>query len=120
MNKIIFLSFILLLIASCVKAQVIFQTDYQTQADYLIYSAKDKWDTDILVYWSESKLRATKDYQDGIWYKTKYKSQADITIDSTSYKSKARVSIYVINDKFRAGAKSKNGRKWLNEIKSNQ
>src|SRR5699024_5569442 len=117
MNKIIFLSFILLLMASCAKAQIIYQTDYETKADYLVFLAKDKWKADILVYWGESKLWENQNYQDGIWYKTEYKSQADLTIGFTSFKSKAIVSIYIINDKFKAGAKSKKRMEWLNQLK---
>lgn len=88
------LPFLLLLVLPFVglRAQVVFETSYKSEASHKVYVTKYKSEADVIVYLTDYKSEAKKD--SGIWYMTKYKSESDIIVYFTEYKSEADIKVY--------------------------
>lgn len=88
-------------IGAFVYAQVVYVTEYKSDADVVVYITDYKSDADLVVYKANYKSDASGNR--GVWYFTKYKSDADVVVYFTEYKSDADLIIYFSDYKSDAG-----------------
>lgn len=83
------------------QAQVIYSSNYRTEADVKVYVTHYKSEADLVVYKCRYKTEATGNR--GLWYFTSYKSEAKKRIYFTDYKSEADLIVYFTNYRSEAG-----------------
>ena len=101
---------VLALIGVAASGQVVYSTDYKSEAQVKVYVTKYKSEADLVVYKTTYKSEA--DANKGIWFFTNYKSEAKKKIWFTDYKSEADIVVYFTTYKSEAGWK-KNSKKHM-------
>src|SRR5690554_3470452 len=86
------------------NAQVVYSSEWKSEADVVVYVSEWKSDADLVVYKTEWKSEASKN--SGIWFFTEWKSDAKKMIYFTEWKSDADVIIYFTDWKSEAGWKN--------------
>jgi hypothetical protein len=83
------------------NSQVVYVTEWKSEATLKVYVSDSPADADIIVYKSEWKSEAEP--ESGIWYFTEWKTEADQLIYFTEWRSEADVVICYTNYKSEAG-----------------
>lgn len=108
--KPVILSFFFLLICLFAKAQTVFSTQYQSDAQVKVFVVDYASDADLVVYRAQYKSDAGDN--NGVWFFTDYASDAKKKIFFVKYASDADLKIYFASYKSDAGWKN-NSRKQL-------
>lgn len=87
------------------KAQVVYSTDWKSDADVKVFVTEWKSDADLIVY--KTTWKSDADKNDGIWFFTEWKSDAKKIIYFTEWKSDADVIVYFTDYKSDAGWQKK-------------
>jgi hypothetical protein len=87
------------------KAQVVYQTEWKSDANVQVYVTEWKSDADLIVY--KTTWKSDADKNEGIWYFTEWKSDAKKLLYFTTWKSDADLIIYYTESKSDAGWKNK-------------
>jgi hypothetical protein len=87
------------------KAQVVYQTEWKSDANVQVYVTEWKSDADLIVY--KTTWKSDADKNEGIWYFTEWKSDAKKLLYFTTWKSDADLIIYYTEYKSDAGWKNK-------------
>jgi len=66
------------------KAQKVYETNFKSEADRLVFVTDFKSEADYLIYETEFKSEAKK--SSGLWFWTDFKSEADYLIYFTKFK----------------------------------
>ena len=90
-----------------VQAQVVYSSEWKSEANAKIYVSEWKSEADLIVYKTEWKSEASKN--NGIWYFSEWKSESKI-IYFTDWKSDADIIIYFTEWKSEAGWKKQQKR----------
>ena len=85
--------------------QIVFPTDWKSEADKKVYVTDWKSEADMIVYKTDWKSEAKED--SGLWYTTDWKSEADWKIYYTDWKSEADIIVFFTDWKSEAGWKKK-------------
>jgi hypothetical protein len=93
--------FALLINTNQISAQIVYATQYTSEAHIKVYVTKYKSDADLVVY--KSKYKSDAQDNDGIWYFTDYSSEAKKKIYFTRYVSDADLIVYFTEYKSDAG-----------------
>ena len=105
MLKRLFILIPALLLCAAASAQIVYSTDWKSEAKVKVYVTEYKGEADLIVYKTEWKSEA-KD-NEGIWYFTQWKCEAKKAIYFTSWKSEADIIVYFTEYKGEAGWKKK-------------
>jgi hypothetical protein len=99
--------FALCLLLGCgrLQAQVVYQTEWKSDADIQVYVTEWKSDADLVVY--KTTWKSDADKNEGIWYFTEWKSDAKKKLYFTTWKSDASLIVYYTEYKSDAGWKNK-------------
>jgi len=100
------------------QAQVIYQTEWKSEASHLVFVTRWKSEADLIVHKTEWKSEAKA--QSGIWYFTGWKSVADMLVYFTKWKSEANLIVYYTTWKSEAGWRTKNSGKTKEEMCQNK
>ena len=103
--KRLFISMLMVMAVTAIKAQAVYSCEYTSDADVKVYVSDYKSDADLVVYKCDYKSDARGN--EGLWYFCKYKSDAKKKIYFTKYKSDAHLVIYFSKYKSDAGWKNK-------------
>jgi len=95
-----------LLTAAQSRGQLVYSTEYKSDADVKVFVSKYKSDADLIVY--KAPYKSDVEGNNGIWYFSEYKSDAKKKIYFTDYKSDADLVIYFTEYKSDAGWQHKN------------
>jgi hypothetical protein len=87
------------------KAQVVYQTKWKSDANVQVYVTEWKSDADLIV--CKTTWKSDADKNEGIWYFTEWKSDAKKLLYFTTWKSDADLIIYYTEYKSDAGWKNK-------------
>ena len=99
----LFLFILLALAGRAAAAQVVYVTEWKSEADTVVYVTEWKSEADVVVYVTDWKSEATPG--SGIWYYTEWTSEADVTVYLTEWASEADVVVYFTEWKSEAGPK---------------
>ncbi|HMX04308.1 MAG TPA: DUF6150 family protein [Chitinophagales bacterium] len=91
----------LLFFISNADAQIIYKTDWKSEAAKKVYVTDMPAEADIVVFKTEWKSDATED--SGQWYFTEWKDEADLIVYFTEWRSEADLVIYYTEYKEEAG-----------------
>lgn len=81
---------LILSFTSCITpiySQIVFETTYRSEADFILFETGWRADADFIIYKTESRGEARG--REGNWYFTKYRGEAGIKIFFTKFRSKA-------------------------------
>lgn len=85
-------TFFLIFYFTPLLSQVVYVTDWESEADKKVYVTEWKGEADLVVYKTDTKSEA-EDHE-GYWYTTEWKSEAKWKIFFTEWKSDADIVIY--------------------------
>lgn len=97
----------LLLFSVFSYGQIVYSTEWKSEADAKIYVSEWKSEADLIVYKTDWKSEASGNK--GIWYYSEWKSESKI-IYFTEWKSEADIVIYYTTWKSEAGWKNQHKR----------
>jgi len=83
------------------KSQVVYSTEWKSEANKKVYVTDNPAEADLIVFKSEWKSDAQKD--SGIWFFTDFKTEADILVYYTEWRSEADLVICYTTYKEEAG-----------------
>jgi len=105
MKKWVFLFIIMIATQNIVTAQKLFSTNYQNQADVLVFVVAHENQADLKVYRVDYPNQAADN--NGLWFFTQYSNQADKKIYFTDYANQADLKIFFVKYKNQAGWRNK-------------
>jgi len=103
MRNLLFVVFVVL--APFVKAQSIFSTQYESQAEVTVFVVDYESQADLLVH--KVKYASQAKGNEGLWYFVDYSSQADKKIFFVPYASQADIKIFFVDYESKAGWNNK-------------
>jgi len=83
------------------QAQIVYSTNFKSEADVKVYVTSYKSMADLVVYKSRFKSEATGNQ--GFWYFTTYRSEAKKRIYFTDFRSEADLIVYFTDYRSEAG-----------------
>lgn len=98
--KTIFLTSLLLIFYQLSSAQIVYSTEWKSEADAKIFVTEWKSEADLIVYKTEWKSEANGNK--GLWFFSEWKSESK-KIYFTEWKSEADILIYYTTWKSEAG-----------------
>ena len=101
---------LLLLSLACLpvlaSAQVVFETEWRNEADYVVYVTDWESEADVVVYKTEWRSETS---QEGVWMMSEWRNEADFSVYFTEWRSEADIVVYFTEWRNEAG--------WRNESK---
>ena len=105
MKKLI-LTIILGLILNYINSQVIYQTNYENQADIIVFITPYESQADLIVYRVNSQTHARGN--NGLWFFTNIETHSHKNIFITNFESQANLRIFFTNFETQVGWKNIN------------
>ena len=81
----------LMLLAFSADAQVVYVTEWKSEADKIVYVSEYESEADVVVYRTEWRTDAQP--KSGIWYFTEWRNDANLVIYFTEWRSEADLVI---------------------------
>lgn len=100
---IVLLIFLLIQPINKVKAQKIYTTDREYQAEIKVFVVNSQYQADLLVYKTDKEYKARSSENKGIWFFVKQPYQSDKKIYFTDKSYKADLKVYFTDKEYKAG-----------------
>lgn len=103
----------LLFCTNIMKAQTVYETQYETVADVSVYVTDFTSIADLIVYKAPNQTYPGVNKNEGIWYFTSYQTIADKVVYFTQYQTVADLIIAYTNNPNLAGWKNPSKKKLM-------